>query len=64
MAADGRMTTAEVAERLGLHVHTVARMARDGRLPHALKFPGIRGPYMFDRTVVEMFARQLAKAAS
>jgi excisionase family DNA binding protein len=55
------MTTAEVAARLGLNTRTVARMARDGRLPPALKFPGIRGPYMFDPVVVEMYGRQLAR---
>jgi excisionase family DNA binding protein len=58
------MTTAEVAERLGLNTRTISRMVRDGRLPATVKFPGLRGPYLFDRQVVEMYARQLAKEAT
>jgi excisionase family DNA binding protein len=58
------MTTAEVAARLGVTTRTVGRWARDGRLPFTLKFDGLRGPYLFDPGVVEMFARQLPKAAA
>jgi excisionase family DNA binding protein len=64
MADSDRMTTAEVATRLGVTIRTVVRMAQDGRLPPALKFPGMTGPYLFDRNVVEMFARHLAREAA
>jgi excisionase family DNA binding protein len=64
MADADRMTTSQVAERLGVTIRTVVRMAVDGRLPAAFKVPGKTGTYLFDRQVVEMFARQAVKAAS
>ena len=44
------MTTADVAEYLGVSVRTVARMADDGRITPKIKFPGETGPYLFTRT--------------
>ena len=57
MADADRMTTSQVAERLDITIRTVLRMAVDGRLPAAFKVPGKTGTYLFDRNVVEMFAR-------
>jgi hypothetical protein len=52
------MTTAEVAKHLGVTVSTVSRLASGDkpRLPPAIKFPGARGPLMFDRNAVEDYA--------
>lgn len=57
------MTTGQVADRLGVTIRTVLRMAADGRLPVAFKVPGKTGTYLFDRQVVEMFARQYERYA-
>ena len=63
MADADRMTTEQVARRLGVTIRTVVRMAADGRLPVAFKVPGRTGTYLFDPQVVEMYARQLAAAS-
>lgn len=47
----------EVARMLGKSRPTVLRLTRAGDLPHAYKSPGIRGPYLFSRPVVEMYLR-------
>jgi excisionase family DNA binding protein len=49
------LTTAQVAERLGLSVPTVNRYALAGRLPVAQKLPGFRGAYLFTLEAVEAF---------
>lgn len=59
-----RMTTAEVADFLGLSVATINRRAAAGLLPHDFKAPGSRGAYFFNRHAVEMYARTLAGAVS
>jgi len=41
------LTTAQVAERLGVSVKTVARWANAGTLPTAVKAPGLRGARLF-----------------
>ena len=46
------LTTAQVAERLGVSVDTVQRWARAGIIAYALKVPGRTGGYMFDPRVV------------
>lgn len=58
------MTTEQVAERLGITIRTVLRMAADGRLPASFKVPGRTGTYLFNRQVVEMYARHLAREAA
>jgi excisionase family DNA binding protein len=63
MTADGRMTAAEAAERLGVTTRTIGRWARDGRLPPARKFLGLRGPYLFERAEVERVAAELLQQA-
>lgn len=52
------MTTAEVAERLGVSVSTVTRMAQAARLTPAYKSPAKRGAYVFDRAVVEAYVAE------
>jgi excisionase family DNA binding protein len=56
MAADV-MTVPEVCALLGMDRRTVQRRAAAGELPYIRKLPGVNGRYLFDRTVVEMFAR-------
>ena len=51
------MTTAEVAERAGVHIRTVHRWVRSGRLSPAMKGPGSTGPMFFRRGDVEALAR-------
>ena len=41
------ITTAEVAQRLGVSIPTVNRWVRDGRLEPVQKLPGIRGANLF-----------------
>ncbi len=56
MAADV-MTVPEVAALLGMDRRTVQRRAAAGELPYFHKLAGGNGRYLFDRAVVEMFAR-------
>jgi excisionase family DNA binding protein len=51
------LTTREAADYLRKSVATIARMAERGDLPFIRKLPGKNG-YLFDRTVVELVARQ------
>jgi hypothetical protein len=57
------MTTAEVAELLGYSIATINRRASTGLLPYMHKAPGLRGGYLFDRRIVEMYARTLKASA-
>lgn len=49
------LTTAEVAERLGVSARTVARYAEAGELPVAQRLPGTTGALLFDLAEVEKF---------
>lgn len=53
MSSSQLLTTAEVAEALGLSRQAVIDRAKHGTLPVAHKSPGRNGAYLFDRTVVE-----------
>jgi hypothetical protein len=53
------LSTADVARRLKCDVSTVNRMAKDGRLVPLLKFPGERGPNVFDADDVDRLAAEL-----
>lgn len=57
------LTSAEVAQRLGVDVRTVARWANSGRLPTAIKAPGLRGVRMFRPEDVEALEASLGGAA-
>lgn len=54
---DGLITAREAAEILGKSKETVLRMSKDGRLPVAHTVSGYNGHRLFDRTVVELVAR-------
>lgn len=47
------LTTSDVADRLGVSISTVLCMVDAGTLTPALKAPGKRGAYMFDRTAID-----------
>ena len=51
------MTTAEVAEKTGATVRTVARWAESGKLKPLKKLSGARGAYVFDGATVESFMK-------
>jgi hypothetical protein len=59
------LSTALVAELLGLHIRKVQRLAEAGNLPYTAKLPGPFGRYVFDANEVELWRyRQSEKAAS
>lgn len=58
------VTTAEAAARLGVHVNTVNRMAKDGRLTPVVKGPGLRGAYVFTEAEVDRVKRERTAAAA
>jgi excisionase family DNA binding protein len=62
MNDDALMATREVAERLGVSIATVNRMAKDGRLTPALRTPGIRGAHLYDRNKVEALEQEMRTA--
>lgn len=57
------LSTAEVAERLGVSISTVTRMAESGRLPYTLKMPGKTGALLFSTDAVDACADSEAGAA-
>lgn len=59
---DDLLTTAQAASVLGVHVRTVHRLVRDGRLTAALKLPTPTGAYLFEPDDVAALAAE--KAAS
>src|SRR5437899_7891167 len=61
MQAGELISAAEAAELLGRSKRTIARMAGDGRLTPALKLPGLRGDYLFQRSYVERLAAAQAR---
>jgi excisionase family DNA binding protein len=54
------ITTGEACEITGLGRRTLQRRAATGDLPFVRKLPGRNG-LLFDRGVVEMYARQLGR---
>lgn len=56
-AAEDFISTATVAEILGESARTVVRKAQTGQIPIAVKAPGIRGAYLFDRAAIEALAK-------
>ena len=51
-------TTRDVADRLGISVRQVARLAGSGALKPALKLEGVRGAMLFDPAAVEQYAKE------
>lgn len=58
------LTTAQVAERLGMLPRRVRRMAAAGKLPGATKLPGITGAYVFDPDVFDAYLQGRAVLGS
>jgi len=52
------LPTKDVAQLLGVHVSTVARMVAANEIQPAMKIPGKTGAYLFDRADVERLARE------
>lgn len=57
------LTSAQVAERFGVDVRTVARWVNSGRLAPAFQAPGLRGARLFRPEDVDALARIKAGAA-
>lgn len=47
------LTAAEAAKRVGRSPRTIARWAREGRLPVAQQLPGVRGALLFSPEAVD-----------
>lgn len=47
------LTTRDVAEALGVSTREVARRVETGALEPAVKLPGLRGAFLFDRDVIQ-----------
>lgn len=58
------LSTAEVAEMLGILPRSVAQRVQRGTLMPALKLPGQTGAYLFDRDEIEALAADSAEAAA
>lgn len=56
------LTSAQVAERFGVDVRTVARWVNAGRLTPAIEAPGLRGARFFHPDDVEALAAELGAA--
>ena len=64
MRKDDYLTSTDVATLLRVSVATINRWAADGRLVPVHKFPGLRGPNLFQRADVERLRDETAEAAS
>ena len=53
-----KITATDVAERVGVSVRTLNRMADDGRIVAAAKAPGLRGGYLYEPAEVERVAAE------
>ena len=54
------LPTAEAARVLGVDVRTIHRWVEVGRITPALKYPGLRGPYLFTAAEVERVQQEAA----
>jgi excisionase family DNA binding protein len=57
------LTTAQVAERLGLSVYTINRYVRDGRIRAEMQMPGSKGARLYHPAEIDRFAGSLAVEA-
>ncbi len=60
---NGLLTTAEVAERLGISVATVNRHARAGQLRPDAQMPGSKGARLFHPSEVDRFRSDMEAAS-
>lgn len=58
------LTSAEAAKILGVEQPTVNKWAAEGRLPTAMKLPGLRGPNLFRPEDVEALRDERARTAA
>jgi len=58
MNFDELLTTAEVADELGVSIASVGNYARKGVLKEVKKGNGLRGQRLFTRTAVDAFKQQ------
>lgn len=61
---DDLITTAQVAELLGITVAWANKQAKAGRLPVAQKLPGDTGAYLFRREDIDAEVQRRAGAAA
>jgi predicted DNA-binding transcriptional regulator AlpA len=61
--SDNLIATPEVARILGWSIAKVKREAKNGGIPTVTKLGPNTGAYVFDRAVIEFFARQLELAS-
>lgn len=59
MDTPDQITTREAAELLGKSVRATIRLVESGKLQPIRKFPGLRGPYIFDRDTIETFSDRM-----
>lgn len=62
MAEIELLTTAQIAERFGVDVRTVARWVNAGRLTPVVQAPGLRGARLFRPEDVDALAEQARTA--
>jgi excisionase family DNA binding protein len=56
------LNSRQVAERLGVDLRTVHRMADAGRLPYVAKLEGATGAYVYDPDAIDTIAQQRQEA--
>jgi hypothetical protein len=49
------LTTNQAAERIGKSPRQTRRLAAQGKLPGAIKLPGVKGAFIFERAVFEAY---------
>jgi excisionase family DNA binding protein len=57
------IATADVADKLGVHVRTVHRLVLAGTLTPAIRLPGKTGAYLFSAAEVDALAKARSAAA-
>lgn len=60
MTNDALMTSTEAGAVLGLSGRTVQRLAEKGELAFVRKLPGQNGAYLFESSVIERVAAEIA----
>lgn len=58
MPFEGLLTSVEAADRIGVGVRTVIRLANSGELQPKRKLPGGRGAFLFDPADVDRLAEE------
>lgn len=61
---DEYLTTAQVAERVGIHPSTISRWVKEGRIAPLGRLPGHTGAMLWAPGVVDQLLAELAPAGS